>query len=290
VDYPAVTPIPEASTAAAYATCRRMLLRHDPSYWLAVSRLPRERRTVVHALYGFVRGADEIVDGTRRALEPHERRAALDNWEGELERGLSTGRSTHRVIAALVHAASYRDLPLGELRTYMVSMRMDCGRLRIQTQDELDRYMDGSAASVGRIMAAILGAPAEAERLAQLGVAFQLTNFLRDVREDYELDRIYLPADERERLGIRDADLAAPTATPALRTLVAAEVQRARGLFAETAPVLVAAIPSAGRGIALARAVYGAVLDRIERNSFDVLGRATRPGVLDVARLAMRAS
>jgi phytoene synthase len=267
-----------------------MLRRHDPSYWLAVSRLPRERRTAVHALYGFVRGADEIVDGTGRALEPYERRAALDDWEGELERGLATGRSAHGVIAALVHAASSWDLPLGELRTYMASMRMDCGRLRIQTREELDRYMDGSAGSVGRIMAAILGAPAEAERLARLGVAFQLTNFLRDVREDYGLDRIYLPADERERLGVRDDDLAAATATPALRSLVAAEVQRARDIFAETAPALVATIPSAGRGIALAQAVYGAVLDRIERNGFDVLGRATRPRARDVARLAVRAS
>jgi phytoene synthase len=266
-----------------------MLRRHDLSYWLAVCRLPRQRRAAVHALYGFVRGADEIVDGAGRAMTPHERLRALDEWQGELDRGLATGRSTHPVIAALVHAGSSYDLPLEELQTYMASMRMDCGRLRIQSRAELERYMDGSAASVGRIMAAILGAPAETERMARLGVAFQLTNFLRDVREDYALDRIYLPADERERLGIGEADLAADSATPGLRRLVASEVRRARALFAET-PALVAAIPSAGRGIALAQAVYVAVLDRIERNGFDVLGRATRPRVRDLARAAVRAS
>jgi phytoene synthase len=272
-----------ASTEAAYATCRRMLRRHDPSYWLAVSRLPKEQRAAVHALYGFVRGADEIVDA-RPKLEPHERRAALDEWEAELERGLATGRSDHPVIGALVHTAATCDLPLSGLRSYVSSMRMDCGPLRIQTREELDRYMEGSGGSVGRIMASILGAPAEAERLARLGVAFQLTNFLRDVREDYGLDRIYLPADERQRLGIGEGDLAAETASPALRSLIAAEVQRARDLFAETTPALVAAIPSARRGIGLARAVYGAVLDRIERNGFDVLGRATRPRLWDLAR------
>lgn len=288
MDASRVAVAPDASTAAAYAACRRMLRRHDPSYWLAVSRLPKARRAAVHALYGFVRGADEIVDA-RPELAPHERRAELDEWERELEQGLATGRSRHPVIAALVDAAEHEDLPLAELRPYVASMRMDCGTLRIGTRAELDRYMEGSGGSVGRIMASILGAPAEAERLARLGVAFQLTNFLRDVREDFALDRIYLPADERARAGVGDDDFAAGTATPALRGLVAAEVQRARALFAETAPALVEAIPSAERGIRLARSVYVAVLDRIERNGFDVLGRATRPRVRDLARAVVRA-
>ena len=135
------------------------------------------------------------------------------------------------MIAALVHAAGAQQLPVEELRPYMASMRMDCGRLRIQTREELDRYMDGSGASVGRIMAVILGAPDESERLGRLGVAFQLTNFLRDLREDYALDRIYLPADERERHGVGEGDLAAASASPALRELVASDVRRARELF-----------------------------------------------------------
>ena len=122
------------------------------------------------------------------------------------------------MIAALVHAADVHRLPVEELRPYMASMRMDCGPLRIQTREELERYMDGSGASVGRIMAVILGAPEESERLGRLGVAFQLTNFLRDLREDYALDRIYLPADERERHGVGEDDLAADSASPALRS------------------------------------------------------------------------
>jgi phytoene synthase len=265
-----------------------MLRRHDPTYHLAVSTLPKARRAAVHALYGFVRGADEIVDGAGSDLQPHERRAALDEWEAELERGLESGRSDHPVIAALVHAAGAYELPVVELRPYVASMRMDCGPLRIQTREELERYMDGSGASVGRIMAVILGAPAESERLACLGVAFQLTNFLRDLREDYLLDRIYLPADARERHGVDDGDLAAATASPGLRELVAGEVRVARELFAETTPALLTAIPSARRGIRLARAVYCTVLDRIERNGYDVLGRASRPRLFDLARVAVR--
>lgn len=276
------------STMAAYATCRRMLRRHDPSYWLAVTRLPKDRRAAVHALYGFVRGADEIVDASP-GLTPDERRARLDAWERELEQGLARGFSDHPVIGALVDAAGTRELPLAELRPYIASMRMDCGPLRVRDRAELDRYMEGSGGSVGRVMAAILDAPSQAERLARLGVAFQLTNFLRDVREDYALDRVYLPADEREQAGVGEGDLAAPSASPELRTLVAAEVRRARALFAETAPALVAAVPAAERGIRLARSVYGAVLDRIERNGYDVLGRPTRPRARDLARAVVRA-
>lgn len=263
-----------------------MLRRHDPTFHLAVSRLPRERRAAVHALYGFVRGADEIVDGAGSGLQPDERRAALDEWEQELERGLKRGSSDHPVIAALVHAAGAYELPVLELQPYIASMRMDCGPLRIQTREELERYMDGSGASVGRIMAVILGAPGESERLGRLGVAFQLTNFLRDMREDYLLDRIYLPADERERHGVDESDLSATTASSSLRELVASEVRVARALFVETAPALATAIPSARRGIVLARAVYCAVLDRIEQNGYDVLGRASRPRLFDLARVA----
>ena len=264
-------PLTASAPAAAYATCRRMLRRHDPTYYLAVSRLPKERRSAVYALYGFVRGADEIVDGAGSGHRPEERRAALDEWQGELERGVASGVSEHPVIAALVHAAGAHQLPVEELRPYMASMRMDCGRLRIQTREELDRYMDGSGASVGRIMAVILGAPEESERLGRLGVAFQLTNFLRDLREDYALDRIYLPAEERERHGVGEGDLAAGTASPALRELVASDVRRARELFRETTPALLTAIPRppAGRvvathlGVGLADVVFGsAILDR----------------------------
>ena len=171
----------------------------------------------------------------------------------------------------------------------MASMRMDCGRLRIQTREELERYMDGSGASVGRIMAVILGAPEESERLGRLGVAFQLTNFLRDLREDYALDRIYLPADERERHGVGEGDLAAESASPAPQgARRGGGPPRTRRCSPRRRRRCVTAIPSARRGIGLARAVYCAVLDRIERNGYDVLGRASRPRLVDLARVAVR--
>ncbi len=233
-----------------------MQRRHDPTFYWATRRLPADTRPAVHALYGFVRGADEIVDGQAGGRAAEDKRRALDAWQAELERGLRAGSTEHPVMAALVDAGARHGLPLSQLSVYMDSMRVDCGPVRIGDDAELDRYMDGSAATVGRIMAPILGAPAEAERFAALGVAFQLTNFIRDVREDLAMDRQYLPGWDHD----------APAA-------VARQVVRARELFAATAS-LHDEVPGAVRGgMRLARAVYERILDRVEGFEFDVLRR-----------------
>ena len=130
-----------------------MQRRHDPTYYCATMRLPRHVRPAVHALYGFVRGADQLVDGPRRPPDAAARRRALDRWQAELEKGMASGRSRHPVIAALVDAGRRHDLPLAELSVYMDSMRLDCGPVRLATQAELDNYMRGSAEAVGLIMA-----------------------------------------------------------------------------------------------------------------------------------------
>ena len=262
----------------AYEKCRRMQRRHDPTYYWATRRLPADIRPATHALYGYVRTADEIVDGPRRAASTEARRAALDAWESELERGLAAGRSAHPVVGALVDAGQRHRLPLGELRTYMRSMRIDCAPVRIQTWPELEAYMDGSAGSVGRIMAPLLGVPPLHQAgYGRLGLAFQLANFIRDVREDTRLDRVYLPAEDRARFGVEEADLARDHASPELRALLAHELRRARALFAEAEPAIAVAPASVRSGVRFAVAIYLRVLDRVERIDFDVLGR--RAGV-----------
>src|SRR5918911_2648939 len=226
---------------AAYESCRRLHRRHDPTYYWATRRLPAPVRPATHALYGYVRTADEIVDGPARPPTPSARRAALDAWEEALRAGLRAGRSPHPVVGALVDAGARHALPLHELGPYMRSMRADCGPVRIGTWEELLHYMDGSAGSVGRIMAALLGVP-ERHRgdFGRLGQAFQLVNFVRDVREDLALDRVYLPEEDRARLGVAETALAAPRADGEVRALVAEHVDRARGLFASAEPAVAA--------------------------------------------------
>jgi phytoene synthase len=265
-----------------------MQRRHDPTYYVATRRLPADVRPATHALYGYVRTADEIVDGPRRPASSEARRAALDAWERELQEGLAAGRSPHPVVGALVDAGRRHRLPLGELGTYMRSMRIDCAPVRIETWPELEAYMDGSAGSVGRIMAPLLGVP-ERHRAGygRLGQAFQLANFIRDVREDRRLDRIYLPAEDRARYGVAEDALSQERASPELRALIALEVRRAREMFAAAEPAIASAPASVRSGVRFAVAVYLRVLDRVERIDFDVLGRRTsvRPWQLPGAAL-----
>jgi phytoene synthase len=270
--------VSEPQVAESYRTCRRLQRRHDPTYYCATRFLPRDVQPAVHALYGFVRGADQIVDGPGRLPPGSARREALDAWQAELERGLARGRSEHPVIAALVDAGPRHGLPLHLLPRYMDSMRVDCDEpVRIASRAQLDDYMEGSAATVGRVIAPLLGAR-EPEAVARLGVAFQLTNFIRDVSVDWDLDRIYLP-------GLTEDDLRAGAASESLRERIGQEVARARGLFAETAGLALA--PGMRNGVRMARAVYARVLDRVEGNGYDVLGARARLRPWEAARAAL---
>jgi phytoene synthase len=165
-------------------------------------------------------------------------------------------------------------------------MRIDCAPVRIGSWEELEAYMDGSAGSVGRIMAPLLGVPERFHAdFGRLGQAFQLANFVRDLREDFELDRIYLPADERERLGVAETDFGRRRASPALRELVAQQVARARALFAAAEPAVAAAPATVRSGIRLACAAYGRILDRAEAAGGDVLARRVGVRARDVPRV-----
>ena len=261
---------------ASYEHCRRLHRRFDPTYYWATRRLPDDVRPAVHALYAFVRTADEIVDGPARPPHPTGRRAALARCEEELVRARGGCRSRDPVVAALVDAAERHDLPLGELDLYFESMRADCDSVRIETWSELERYMLGSAGSVGSILAVLLGVPDDQrDSFVRLALAFQLTNFIRDVRQDWELDRVYLPAEELERFGVSTAEIARREPSAGFRRLLALQVARARSLFHASSPAAQAVSPGMRRGILMACSVYGAVLDRAEKLNFDVLRHRT---------------
>jgi 15-cis-phytoene synthase len=287
--------LPAASLDAAYTSCRDLHRRHGRSYYLATRLLPSWKRRHVHALYGFTRYTDDIVDtgGDAGISQPEPERARrLSRWAGQFSAAVDGAEApAEPILLAVRHTIAAFGLPRADFDAFFASMRMDLHIRGYADYDALLEYMEGSAAVIGTMMLPILLAPDEGPRpvpaaavvaarepARQLGLAFQLTNFIRDVAEDLGRGRVYLPVADLERFGVRRDDLAAPSASPAVRRLVAFEIERARAHYRNALPGLAVLPARSRRCIRLAHAVYAGILDRIEQADCDVLaGRAVVP-------------
>jgi phytoene synthase len=269
----------EPRLAAAYARCRELHRRHGRTYYLATRLLPADKRPHVHALYGFTRYADEIVDCTDGVLVG-ERAARLRDWSARFLAGLAGAPVDDPLLPAVLHTIDAYNLDRADFATFLASMAMDLEVSGYPDYPALLSYMEGSAAVIGTMMLPILE-PVDAARAReparQLGFAFQLTNFIRDVAEDLARDRVYLPAEDLDRFGVGRADLVRAASRrasgPAIRALVEYEVQRARRHYAAAAPGIPLLAPSSQRCIRTAYRLYAGILDEIERAGFDVFAR-----------------
>jgi 15-cis-phytoene synthase len=265
--------------AAAYARCRELHRRHGRTYFLATRLLPADKRRHVHALYGFTRYADEIVDRTD-GTPVDERAARLGEWSRRFLAGLAGADVDDPILPAVLHTITTLDLDREDFATFLASMAMDLSVTRYDDYDALLRYMEGSAAVIGTMMLPILepADPAAARRPArELGLAFQLTNFIRDVAEDLDRDRVYLPLADLDRFGVTVADLRAAAerraAGPAVRALIEFEVDRARRHYAAAAPGVPMLASGSQACIRTAFHLYAGILDEVVRAGHDVFAR-----------------
>jgi phytoene synthase len=268
----------ETDLAAAYERCRVLHRKHGRTYYLATRLLPAWKRRHVHALYGFTRYADEIVDQTS-SLTPAQRTARLTEWSDRFLAGLRGEPVDDPLLPAVLHTIAVFDLDLDDFAKFLRSMAMDLTITSYPAYDDLLDYMAGSAAAIGTMMLPILGSgdPAAAREPArQLGFAFQLTNFIRDVAEDLDRGRIYLPAEDLARFGLTGADLR--PGRPEVKSLIAYEVGRARRHYAQAAPGIPLLDPASQACMRTAFALYGGILDQVEAAGYEVFaGRATVP-------------
>ena len=264
---------------AAYERCRQLHARHGRTYYLATLLLPRWKRRHVHALYGFTRYADEIVDDLDSTLDGAGQAAALRAWGERFFAGLRGAPCDDPVLPAVLHTVRAFDLDVADFEKFLGSMAMDLHTDGYATYDDLLAYMEGSAAVVGTMMAPILESsdpPAAAEHARQLGLAFQLTNFIRDIGEDLDRGRVYLPAEDLARFGVGRADLAAAQASPAVAELVAFEIERARAHYRAAEPGIELLAPSSQPCIRVAFDLYGGILGEVERAGYQVLANRVR--------------
>jgi phytoene synthase len=260
---------------ASYAECRRLSRRHGTTYYWATALLPSVKRHHVHALYAFCRHADDIVDDLGPAPSA-ERQALLEVFGARFLADLDRGTSDELVLKAVVHTARAFAIDPGSFQRFLRSMAMDLTVESYATYEDLLVYMDGSAAVIGEMMLPILEpsdleaarAPARA-----LGEAFQLTNFLRDIAEDLDRGRQYVPQEDLLRFGV---DLAARKCTPQFVDLMRFEIARCRSLYRYAATGIALLPGRSARCVATAHDLYGRILDRIEVQGYDVYRQRAR--------------
>jgi phytoene synthase len=289
----AVTLADEAAAAstptldASYRLCRAVNRRAGTTYFWASLVLPRLVRHHVWALYAFCRCADDIVDDLGDATVA-KREAALADYGERFFADLAAGRSDHPVLRAVVHTVRAYGHDPDMFRRFLASMAMDLSVDRYATWDDLLVYMDGSAAVIGEMMLPILEPPDAAAALGParaLGLAFQLTNFLRDVAEDLDRGRVYLP---QQDLVCFDADPARRRVDPEWRALMRFEIDRCRSLYRSAEEGVALLPPASARCVHTALVLYSGILRRIEEADYDVFSHRVRVPTPTKALLAAR--
>jgi phytoene synthase len=253
--------------------CQQKAAASGSSFYYAFLFLPSERRRAITALYAFCREVDDAVD---EASEPQLAAAKLAWWRAEVA-ALYAGNPQHPVTRALGPFTQKFSITAERLGEIIDGMEMDLRQSRYLDWPGLERYCYLVAGVVGVLAAGIFGYrnPRTLEYARELGIAFQLTNVIRDVGEDARRNRIYLPMEDLKRFDVPASDLLQARETPAFRALMQFEAQRARSCYERAMAALPPEDRRAQRSGLIMSAIYRSLLAEIERDGFRVLTQKT---------------
>lgn len=270
--------VTDPALRASYAECKRLNALHGKTYYLATLLLPKAKRPFVHALYGFARYADEIVDDLASELSIQEKAHVLASWGDTVLADLKKGSSQDHVGRALIDTVKRFNIPHEYFEAFLHSMTMDLTVQEYESYEDLLEYVYGSAAVIGLQMVPILG-PLHVdayEAAKKLGIAFQLANFIRDIDEDLDRGRVYLPLRELGKFGVTREMLEARTLTPEIIEALKFQVARVRQLQREAAPGIAMLEATSRPCIEAASTLYCGIVDEVEKIGYDIFNaRAT---------------
>ena len=284
----------DADLRESYLECKRLNSQHGKTYYLATLLLPKEKRPYVHALYGFARYADEIVDDLDSKLSPLEKRDELERWSYQLLQDIKSGRSNDHIGRALVDTVRRFEIPIAYFEAFLHSMSMDLDVIEYESFEDLMEYVYGSAAVIGLQMVPILGTlPGKLEQAnsaaEKLGIAFQLANFIRDVGEDLERGRVYLPMNELSRFGVDRKMLERRTLTPEIVDALKFQIERVRKLQREAENGISFLAPESRPCIEAASELYCGIVDEVEKISYEVFKFRAKTSTLRRLKVALPA-
>jgi phytoene synthase len=270
--------ITDPDLRASYAECKRLNALHGKTYFLATLLLPKAKRPFVHALYGFARFADEIVDDLASQLSVQEKAKELNTWGSKVLSDLKKGNSQDAVGRALIDTVTRFDIPHEYFEAFLHSMEMDLTVQEYETYEDLMEYVYGSAAVIGLQMVPILG-PLHAdayESAKTLGIAFQLANFIRDVSEDLDRSRVYLPKKELQQFGVDRKMLEARVLTPEIVEALKFQIARVKRLQDQAAPGIKLLEPSSRPCIQAASTLYCGIVEEVEKINYDIFNKRAK--------------
>ena len=270
--------ITDPDLRASYEECKRLNALHGKTYYLATLLLPKAKRPFVHALYGFARYADEIVDDLASELSVEEKAEVLSNWGNGVLADLKKGTSQDHVGRALIDTVNRFDIPHEHFEAFLHSMTMDLTVQEYESYEDLIEYVYGSAAVIGLEMVPILGPLHNDafEAAKKLGIAFQLANFIRDVDEDLDRGRVYLPLKELGQFGVTREMLEERVLTAEIIEALKFQIARVRQLQAEAAPGIAMLEASSRPCIEAASTLYCGIVDEVEKIGYDIFNHRAK--------------
>jgi phytoene synthase len=280
--------ITDPDLRASYEECKRLNALHGKTYFLATLLLPKAKRPFVHALYGFARYADEIVDDLASELSVKEKAEVLSTWGNGVLADLKKGSSQDHVGRALIDTVNRFNIPHEHFEAFLHSMTMDLTVQEYESYEDLIEYVYGSAAVIGLQMVPILG-PLHNDAFAaaeKLGIAFQLANFIRDVDEDLDRGRVYLPLKELGQFGVTREMLEERVLTPEIIEALKFQIARVRQLQAEAAAGIKMLEPSSRPCIDAASTLYCGIVDEVEKIGYDIFNHRAKTSTARRIRVA----
>ena len=280
---------------ASYQECKRLNSIHGKTYYLATLLLPPAKRPHVHALYGFARYADEIVDDLDSNLTLDEKTLFLKKWSSQVLSDIKSGSSNDPIAAAVVDTTSRFNIPIAHFEAFLHSMNMDLTVRQYQTYEDLHEYVYGSAAVIGLQMVSVLGtispdaATSANEAAEKLGIAFQLANFIRDVGEDLDRGRVYLPMTELEAHGVNRQMLEERVITPQIKSALKEQIERVRRLQNESTAGIKLLTPGARECIQAASQLYCGIVDEVEKIDYQIFTKRAKTSIWRRTKVALPA-
>ena len=283
--------ITDPALMQSYELCRQLNAKHGKTYYLATLLLPPEKRPYVHALYGFARYADEIVDDLASTLTSEEKAEQLNAWGQSFLDKFESGETDDPVCLAVLDTVRRWNIPREHFEAFLHSMAMDLTVTEYQTYEDLYEYVYGSAAVIGLQMVPILepSDPAAYSHATELGVAFQLANFIRDIGEDLERGRVYLPLQELAKFGVTRADLEKRIATPAIKEAIKFQIARVRQLEQSSRAGIAMLGEKSQPCIETARVLYCGIVDAVIDIDYEVFDKRASVSLMRRLRVAIPA-